>query len=87
MGTHEYDSSGKKIQIKDSFRIFDSIPDMVRFHVRKFLGKRWQTYNIYNADDVGGFGKRVKAAGYATDPNYAEKITNTAQQILKLISK
>lgn len=37
--THEY-VNGKKVEVKDKFRTFNSIDDMVEFHVKKFLGAR-----------------------------------------------
>jgi flagellar protein FlgJ len=34
-----------------------------------------------NLDSVQGYAKAMQKAGYATDPNYAEKLTNVIKKV------
>ena len=56
---------------KAKFRKFNSLDDYVNYKINLLNGKRYQAF----AGDLSQFYVRVKAGGYATDPNYVEKLT------------
>lgn len=59
---------------KDFFRKYRSAWESFRAHSQLLKAKRYQAlYNLDNGD-YRGWAKGLKKAGYATDPNYAEKI-------------
>ena len=57
---------------KSKFRKFDSLDDYVNYKISLLGGKRYQAFT----GDPSQFYHRIKAGGYATDPNYVEKLTN-----------
>lgn len=70
--TKEYDSKKGMHRTKSKFRKFNSLDDYVNYKIDLLSGKRYQAF-------TGGpsqFYSRVKAGGYATDPNYVEKLIN-----------
>jgi flagellar protein FlgJ len=64
----------------EKFRAYDSYADAFRDYGR-LLGNnpRYQAV-MANAHDVHGFAQGLQRAGYATDPNYADKLTRIIQQ-------
>ena len=56
---------------KAKFRKFNSLDDYANYKINLLNGKRYQAF----AGDPSQFYDRVKAGGYATDPNYVEKLT------------
>ncbi|PHN03982.1 glycoside hydrolase family 73 protein [Flavilitoribacter nigricans] len=59
---------------KDFFRKYRSAWESFRAHSQLLKAKRYQPLYDLSADDYRGWAKGLKKAGYATDPNYAEKI-------------
>ena len=57
---------------KSKFRKFNSLDDYVNYKIDLLSGKRYQAFT----GDPSKFYSRVKAGGYATDPNYVAKLTN-----------
>ena len=70
--TKEYDSKKGIHTTKSKFRKFDSLDDYVNYKISLLDGKRYQAFT----GDPSQFYYRVKAGGYATDPNYIAKLTN-----------
>lgn len=70
--TKEYDSKKRMYRIKSRFRKFNSLDDYVNYKIDLLSGKRYQAFT----GDPSQFYSRVKAGGYATDPNYVEKLIN-----------
>ena len=70
--TKEYDSKKGMHTTKSKFRKFDSLDDYVNYKISLLGGKRYQAFT----GDPSQFYHRIKAGGYATDPNYVEKLTN-----------
>lgn len=70
--THEF-VNGKKINIVDSFRSYDSMEDSFEDY-----GHFWRTRPGYaKAFQTGNpeeFARELQRAGYATDPEYASKL-------------
>ena len=69
--TKENDSKKGMYTTKAKFRKFNSLDDYVNYKINLLNGKRYQAF----AGDPSQFYVRVKAGGYATDPNYVEKLT------------
>ena len=57
---------------KSKFRRFNSLDDYVNYKINLLSGQRYQAFT----GDPSQFYSRVKAGGYATDPNYVAKLTN-----------
>ena len=70
--TKEYDSKKGMHTTKVKFRKFDSLDDYVNYKISLLGGKRYQAFT----GDPSQFYHRVKAGGYATDPNYVAELTN-----------
>lgn len=69
--TKEHDSEKGMYTTKAKFRKFNSLDDYANYKINLLNGKRYQAF----AGDPSRFYVRVKAGGYATDPNYVEKLT------------
>ena len=70
--TKEYDLKKGMHRTKSKFRKFNSLDDYVNYKIDLLSGKRYQAFT----GDPSQFYSRVKAGGYATDPNYVEKLIN-----------
>ena len=70
--TKEYSSKEGMHKIKAKFRKFSSLDDYVNYKIDLLSGKRYQAFT----GDPSQFYHRVKAGGYATDPDYVAKLTN-----------
>jgi flagellar protein FlgJ len=73
--THEF-VAGQKIKIPQPFRSYSSPEEAVDDYV-KFLknNKRYTKAGVFNAKTSSEFFSALQSAGYATDPNYASKLT------------
>lgn len=60
-------------RVKDHFRDFDSIEDYVKYKVGLLNSNRYKAFG----GTVSDFARRVKAGGYATDPDYVKKLKGT----------
>lgn len=69
--TKEHDPKKGMYTTKAKFRKFNSLDDYANYKINLLNGKRYQAF----AGDPSQFYIRVKAGGYATDPNYVEKLT------------
>ena len=70
--TKEFDSNKGMHKTKSKFRKFSSLDEYVNYKIDLLNGKRYQAF----IGDPSQFYHRVKAGGYATDPNYVAKLTN-----------
>lgn len=70
--TKEFDSKKGMHKIKAKFRKFSSLDEYVNYKIDLLSGKRYQAFT----GDPSQFYHRVKAGGYATDPDYVAKLTN-----------
>ena len=70
--TKEYSSKNGMHKTKSKFRKFNSLNDYVNYKISLLSGKRYQAFT----GDPTQFYHRIKAGGYATDPNYVAKLTN-----------
>lgn len=74
--THEY-VGGQRQNQRDNFRAYASVTESFRDYARLLRGDRYQQARAAGGD-VAGFAAGLQRAGYATDPNYASKITSIA---------
>ena len=70
--TKEYSAGKGMRKTKSKFRKFNSLDEYVNYKISLLSGKRYQAF----AGDPTQFYHRIKAGGYATDPNYVAKLTN-----------
>ncbi len=83
--TLEYEN-GAMVKKNEPFRAYESIKDSVKDYV-SFLsnGSRYQEA-LSQPSNVEHFLQGIQKAGYATDPNYAEKIQGTLKTVTRLLS-
>lgn len=81
--TKEY-VKGKWIVVKARFQIYDSYEASIRAHARLFQkGTTWnkqQYKHVLNAKDYRKQAHALVQDGYATDPNYADKLIKLIEQ-------
>lgn len=73
--TLEY-KNGVMDKAKESFRAYDSLIESVKDYVAFVKGSERYKVAIANQDNPQRYAAELQRAGYATDPNYAEKIIN-----------
>lgn len=66
---------------KDFFRKYRSAWESFRAHSQLLKAKRYQPLYDLKRDDYRGWAKGLRKAGYATDPNYAEKIIELIEDL------
>ena len=59
----------------ERFRSYDSYADAFRDYAKTLTGNPRYQAVLANATDLKGFAQGLQRAGYATDPNYAAKLT------------
>lgn len=81
--TKEY-VKGKWIEVKARFQIYDSYDASIRAHARLFQnGTSWnhrQYRHVLAAKDFKNQAHALVQDGYATDPDYADKLINLIEQ-------
>ena len=72
--TDEYEN-GQWITITDTFRAYDNFSDSIEDHGRfLYVNSRYKNNGLFAATDYNGQADALQRAGYATDPNYANKL-------------
>ncbi len=66
----------------EKFRAYDSYADAFRDYATLLRSNPRYENVLANAQDVAGFAQGLQRAGYATDPNYAAKLTRIITQSL-----
>lgn len=66
----------------EKFRAYDSYADAFRDYASLLKNNPRYRNVLANATDVNGFAQGLQRAGYATDPNYAAKLTRIITQNL-----
>lgn len=74
-----------KYRVKDYFRKYDSPADSFTDHSNFFYKYKRYADALKVKDNAFRFFEKIAKAGYATDPNYAEKLKSIARIILKYI--
>ena len=62
--------------MKQSFRAYESLKDSFNDYAEFLLGNDRYSHALEFASDTKRFLNEIQNAGYATDPNYANKIMN-----------
>jgi flagellar rod assembly protein/muramidase FlgJ len=77
--THEF-LNGEKVKLPQPFRSYNSPKEAVDDYVN-FLkkNKRYEKAGVFQAKTSGEFFGALQKAGYATDPNYAAKLTSATE--------
>ncbi len=83
MSTQEY-RNGSWVTIKARFQIYDSYDAAIRAHARLFQsGTTWNPQQYRHVLAARGYQQQAKALvqdGYATDPDYADKLIRLIEQ-------
>ena len=72
---------GLPVRKQADFRAYDSIADSFDDYVSFLKGNPRYEQALQKADDSHAYLDELQAAGYATDPNYADKIKSVLQRI------
>lgn len=70
---------GKYVTVTAGFRAYASVDASVEDHA-KFLAENSRYHNIIGCTDYRQACRNIQADGYATDPNYAEKLISIIEQ-------
>ncbi|HEX8435679.1 glucosaminidase domain-containing protein [Archangium sp.] len=73
MSTGEH-FNGKDVVIKDGFRAYRSATESFVDHGRFFIENKRYAEAMRNKDDAERFAQEIHKAGYATDPDYSQKL-------------
>lgn len=71
---------GLPVQKQASFRAYESIKDSINDYVEFLQNNPRYSQALNNTDKPEQYLEELQQAGYATDPNYAEKIKNVLQR-------
>lgn len=66
--------NGREVTINDTFKDFDSLYDCVEYLVNKWYKDYMSYRGVNNASTIFGAADMLVKQGYATDPQYAEKL-------------
>jgi len=77
VATHEYEN-GKAHLEQAAFRAYRSVADSFADYARKIGGDSRYASVVNAGSDSAKFAEGLQQAGYATDPSYAQKIRNIA---------
>lgn len=78
MNTSEY-VNGRSIVTKAQFASYKTYYDGMEAHARLLLTPRYQKY-LQNVTNIVDYANGIQAAGYATDPDYANKLLEIIYQ-------
>ena len=78
--TTEY-VNGKPQKQVDTFRAYDSYADSFRDYAKLLRGNPRYQNVLAQGQDATRFAQSLQQAGYATDPNYAQKLSSVIRQL------
>lgn len=81
VATTEYVNGVPQLK-REKFRAYDSYEESFRDYARLLSSNPRYENVIANAQDASSFARGLQRAGYATDPQYAAKLTRIIQQTL-----
>jgi flagellar protein FlgJ len=79
--TSEFEN-GKMIKKVEKFRAYDSYADSFKDYA-KLLSENPRYKNVMNAQDPATFAYGLQRAGYATDPEYGDKLVRVINRVSK----
>ncbi len=65
---------GKFITVEAKWRVYDTWEDSIRDHAKFFFDNPRYAPALINSTDPEKFAQEIQECGYATDPQYAEKL-------------
>ena len=77
---------GAAVREQASFRAYDSYEDGFDDYVGFLQNRPWYQQALESGGDSDRFAQELQKAGYATDPNYAEKMSQLASQVRDALS-
>ncbi len=83
-GTHEY-RDGIKTSVKSSFRAYGSCAQCFQDYTALLRGNPRYAAALGTGGDVHAFATALQQGGYATDPDYARKLTAVAGTLSQLV--
>ncbi|MEO7774844.1 MAG: flagellar assembly peptidoglycan hydrolase FlgJ [Steroidobacteraceae bacterium] len=83
--TKEFDN-GAMQTTRAQFRSYDSPADCMRDYVELLSGSDRYSDALGTGEDSGAFASALQRGGYATDPNYANKLTGIARELKSRLS-
>ena len=78
---------GAMVKKREPFRVYDSVAQSVNDYVKFLSSNERYKPALAQSSDVEQFLHGLQRAGYATDPNYAQKIMGTLKTVTSLLSK
>lgn len=82
--TLEY-RNGRPVQESAAFRAYDDWSESIVDYVRLLVNSPRYAGAVAHAQDPHGYADELSQAGYATDPNYAQKIKRIAAEVARLL--
>jgi flagellar protein FlgJ len=84
-GTHEY-RNGAATAVQAQFRAYGSCSQCFRDYTALLRNDPRYAGALGTGNDVGAFASALQQAGYATDPNYARKLTAVADTLSRTLT-
>lgn len=84
-GTHEY-VNGTATAVKAQFRAYDSCAQCFQDYAALLSGNSRYAAALGTGNDVGAFASALQQGGYATDPDYARKLTAVADSLSRALA-
>jgi len=75
------------VKKREPFRVYDSISDSVNDYINFLTTNERYKPALEQSSNVEQFLHSLQSAGYATDPNYANKIMGTLKTVTGLLNK
>ena len=82
--TQEF-QAGTLVGARSAFRAYPDSQAALQDYVATLRGNPRYSAALGTGDDVSAFASALQKGGYATDPNYAAKVTRVAQQVAALV--
>ncbi len=83
--TQEFQRGGMA-SVHSAFRAYPNSQAALQDYVATLKGNPRYSAALGAGNDVGAFASALQKGGYATDPNYAAKVTSVAQQVAALVA-
>jgi len=88
ISTGEYTPAGQYYTIKDNFRKYNTVEDSIKDYVNFLLtNPRYKKAGVFDAKTVKEQAEKLKAAGYATAPDYADVVNSVYNSISSFIKE
>jgi peptidoglycan hydrolase FlgJ len=85
--TQEFAQDNRSTLVPGTFRAYPSTAGSVQDYVSLLSNNPRYHAALESGGDVGAFAAALQKAGYATDPDYARKVTDVARQIAALMTR